>query len=147
NPLDYVFNVQNPEMTLGEVSESAIRETIGRSRLDEVLESGRQEIVALTKVLIQRTLDAYGTGLEVTTVNLQGVSVPGEVAPAQQDAIKAREDRERLALEAQAYANDLIPRARGAAERQLQDAQAYRAREIANAEGEAQRFLQLLAEY
>src|SRR5690606_21125229 len=89
----------------------------------------------------------YKVGLEVTAVNLQDVKVPNEVAPAQQDAIKAREDRDRLSLQAQAYSNDLIPRARGAAVRQVQEAQAYRARKIANAEGEANRFLALLAEY
>ncbi|MBM0108763.1 FtsH protease activity modulator HflK [Steroidobacter sp. S1-65] len=147
NPLDYAFNVTRPEDTLKEVSESAIREIIGRSKLDSVLESGRQEIVARTKDLIQRTLEAYKVGLEVTAVNLQDVKVPNEVAPAQQDAIKAREDRDRLSLAAQAYSNDLIPRARGAAVRQVQEAQAYRARKIANAEGEANRFLALLDEY
>jgi membrane protease subunit HflK len=146
-PLDYAFNVLKPEDTLKEVSESAIREVIGRSKLDSVLESGRQEIVAKTKELIQRTLEAYKSGIEVTTVNLQDVKVPNEVAPAQADAIKAREDRDRLSLAAQAYSNDLIPRARGAAVRQIQDAQAYRARKIANSEGEAERFLKLLAEY
>lgn len=147
NALDYAFNVLKPEDTLKEVSESAIREVIGRSTLDSVLESGRQDIVARTRDLVQRTLDAYKTGIEVTSVNLQDVKVPSEVAPAQQDAIKAREDRDRLSLAAQAYSNDLIPRARGAGVRQIQDAQAYRSRKIANAEGEAQRFLQLLAEY
>jgi modulator of FtsH protease HflK len=147
NALDYAFNVYKPEDTLKEVGESAIRETIGRSTLDSVLESGRQDIVVRTKELIQRTLDAYRTGIEVTSVNLQDVRVPGEVAPAQQDAIKAREDRDRLSLAAQAYSNDRIPRARGAGVRQVQDAQAYRARKIANAEGETQRFLKLLAEY
>lgn len=146
-PLDYAFNVAQPDDTLKEVSESAIREIIGRSKLDEVLESGRQEIVARTKELIQRTLDAYKIGIEVTTVNLQDVKVPNEVSPAQQDAIKAREDRDRLSLEAQAYANDLIPRARGAAVRLTQDAQAYRASKVADAEGESQRFTKLLAEY
>ncbi|MDY6947859.1 MAG: FtsH protease activity modulator HflK [Pseudomonadota bacterium] len=147
SPLDYAFNVSRPEETLKEVSESAIREIIGRSKLDGVLESGRQEIVAKTKELIQRTLDAYKVGLEVTAVNLQDVKVPNEVAPAQQDAIKAREDRDRLSLAAQAYSNDLIPRARGAAVRQVQEAQAYRNRKVANAEGEASRFLALLNEY
>ena len=127
NPLDYAFNVFKPEDTLKEVSESAIREVIGRSKLDGVLESGRQDIVARTKELIQRTLDAYKTGMEVTDGQLAGrASVPNEVAPAQQDAIKAREDRDRLSLAAQAYSNDLIPRARGQAVRQVQDAQAYR---------------------
>lgn len=147
SPLDYAFNVLDPVKTLEEVSESAIREIIGRSKLDGVLESARVDIVERTKELIQRTLDAYKIGIEVTTVNLQDVRVPNEVSPAQQDAIKAREDREGKSLAAQAYANDLIPRARGNAVRQAQDAQAYRARKIADADGEAQRFLKLLAEY
>jgi membrane protease subunit HflK len=143
----FAFNVREPEGTLGEVSESAIREIVGRSRLDFVLEEGRQEIAARTKELIQRTLDSYETGIEVTSVNLQGVAVPDQVATAQRDAIKAREDRERLALEAQAYANDIIPKARGSAARQLEDAQAYKARIVADAEGEAERFSKLLAAY
>jgi membrane protease subunit HflK len=147
NALDFAFNVLNPEETLKEVSESAIREVIGRSRLNDVLESGRQEIVAQTKELIQRTLDAYKAGLEVTSVNLQDVRVPSEVASAQQDAIKAREDRDRFSLAAQAYANDIIPRARGEGVRRVQDAHAYRAKVIADAEGETQRFLKLLEEY
>ena len=147
NALDYAFNVFEPEETLKEVSESAIREVIGRSKLDSVLESGRLDIVTRTQELIQRTLDAYKIGLEVTAVNLQDVRVPNEVAPAQQDAIKAREDRDRLSLAAQAYANDLIPRARGNAVRQVQDAQAYKSKVVANAEGEAERFLKLLTEY
>jgi len=147
NPLDYAFNVFKPEDTLKEVSESAIREVIGRSKLGSVLESGRLEIVTLTQELIQRTLDAYKSGLEVTAVNLQDVRVPNEVAPAQQDAIKAREDRDRLSLAAQAYANDLIPRARGNAVRQVQDAHAYQARKMADSEGEAERFVKLLTEY
>jgi modulator of FtsH protease HflK len=147
NALDYAFNVFRPEDTLKGVSESAIREVIGRSKLDSVLESGRQDIVVRTQELIQRTLDAYKTGLEVTAVNLQDVRVPNEVGPAQADAIKAREDRDRLSLEAQAYANDLIPRARGSAVRQVQDAQAYKSRKVADAEGEAQRFVKLLLEY
>jgi modulator of FtsH protease HflK len=147
NALDYAFNVFKPEDTLKEVSESAIREVIGRSRLDSVLESGRLDIVTRTQELIQRTLDAYKTGLEVTAVNLQDVRVPNEVAPAQADAIKAREDREGKSLAAQAYTNDLIPRARGNAARQVQDAQGDKAKKIANAEGEAERFAKLLTEY
>ncbi len=143
----FAFNVRDPESTLGEVSESAIREIVGRSTLDFVLEQGRQEIAAATKELIQRTLDSYETGIEVTSVNLQGVSVPEQVATAQRDAIKAREDRERLALEAQAYANDILPKAKGSAARQLEDAQAYKARIVADAEGEAERFSTLLAAY
>ena len=143
----YAFNVRDPEATLGEVSESAIREIVGRSRLDFVLEEGRQEIAARTKELIQRTLDSYETGIEVTSVNLQGVAVPEQVATAQRDAIKAREDKERLGLEAQAYANDILPKAKGSAARQLEDAQAYKSRITADAEGEAERFSKLLAAY
>jgi modulator of FtsH protease HflK len=147
DPKLYVFSVRDPDATLREVSESAIRETIGRSTLGQVLESGRQDIAARTKDLIQRTLNAYEAGIEVTSVNLQGVSVPEQVAPAQQDAIKAGKDKERFALEAQTYANDILPKARGAGAREVQDAQAYRARKIADSKGETQRFLQLLSEY
>jgi membrane protease subunit HflK len=146
-PVSYVFNVRDPDQTLKEVSESAIREIVGRSPLDFVLEEGRQEITARTKELVQRTLDSYKTGIEVTTVNLQGVSVPEQVQSSQRDAIKAREDKERLALEAQAYANDILPKARGSASRQSEDASAYKARIVADAEGEAQRFAQLLESY
>ncbi len=146
-PVAYAFNVRDPEATLGEVSESAIREVVGHSNLDFVLEEGRQEITAKTKELIQRTLDSYKTGIEVTTVNLQGVSVPEQVQPSQRDAIKAREDKERLALEAQAYANDILPKAKGSAARQTEDAQAYKARIVADAEGEASRFEQLTRAY
>jgi membrane protease subunit HflK len=142
-----VFNVRDPDQTLKEVSESAIREIVGRSRLDFVLEEGRQEITAKTKELVQRTLDSYKTGIEVTTVNLQGVSVPEQVQSSQRDAIKAREDKERLGLEAQAYANDILPKARGSASRQSEDASAYKARIVADADGEAQRFAQLLESY
>jgi membrane protease subunit HflK len=146
-PVAFAYNVREPEETVGEVSESAIREIVGRSKLEFVLEEGRQEIATRTRELIQRTLDTYQTGIEVTTVNLQGVNVPEQVQSAQRDAIKAREDRERLALEAQAYANDILPKAEGSASRQIQDAQGYRARIVADAEGEAARFGKLLQAY
>ncbi|NJD30736.1 MAG: FtsH protease activity modulator HflK [Gammaproteobacteria bacterium] len=146
-PVAYAFNVRDPEATLNEVSESAIREVVGRNTLDFVLEAGRQEITAKTRELIQRTLDSYKTGIEVTTVNLQGVSVPEQVQTSQRDAIKAREDKERLALEAQAYSNDILPKAKGSAARLLADSQAYKARIVADAEGEASRFSQLREAY
>ena len=147
DPVAFVFNVRDPEATLGQVSESAIRETVGRNTLDFVLESGRQEITARTKELVQRTLDSYKTGIEVTSVNLQGVSVPDQVQASQRDAIKAREDKERFALEAQAYSNDILPKAKGSAARQIADANAYKARLVADAEGEAARFAKLLESY
>jgi len=147
DPVKFAFNVRDPEETLGEVSESAIREIIGQSRLDFVLETGRQEIGAKTKELVQRTIGAYNTGIEVISVNLQDVSVPEQVAPAQKDAIKAREDKERATLSAQTYANDIVPKARGAAVSVVEGARAYRSRVIADADGETSRFLALAAEY
>ncbi len=147
DPVKFAFNVREPEETLGEVSESAIREVIGQSKLDFVLETGRQEIGAKTKDLVQRTITAYNTGIEVISVNLQDVSVPEQVAPAQKDAIKAREDKERATLSAQTYANDIVPKARGAAVSVVEGARAYRSRVVADAEGETSRFLQLAGEY
>lgn len=147
DPVKFAFNVREPEETLAEVSGSAIREIIGQSRLESVLGVGRQEISLRTKELVQRTIAAYNTGLEVVSVNLQDVNVPDQVSPAQKDAIKAREDKDRATLSAQTYANDIVPKARGLAVSQLEGAQAYRARVIATAEGEAARFVQLAAEY
>jgi membrane protease subunit HflK len=147
DPLKFVFKVRDPEETLRDVSESAIREIIGQSKLDFVLGAGRQEITERTKQLIQRMLDVYQTGIQVISVNLTAVSVPDPVAPSQKDAIKAREDRDRFSQEAQAYSNDVVPKARGTAARQLQDAQAYRTRVVAESEGETARFAQLLDAY
>jgi membrane protease subunit HflK len=147
DPLKFVFRVRDPEETLTDVSESAIREIIGQSKLDFVLGAGRQEITERTKQLIQRTIDVYQTGIQVISVNLTAVSVPDPVAPSQKDAIKAREDRDRFSQEAQAYANDVVPKARGTAARQMQDAQAYRTRVVAESEGETSRFGQLLDAY
>ncbi len=147
DPVKFAFNVRDPEETLGEVSESAIREVIGQSKLDFVLEKGRQEIGSKTKELVQRTISAYNTGLEVISVNLQDVSVPEQVAPAQKDAIKAREDKERATLSAETYANDIVPKARGAAVSVVEGARAYKSRVTADAEGETKRFLSLAAEY
>ena len=112
-----------------------------------MLLEGRTEIAVLTEKLVQQTLDEYQTGMLVTKVNLQDANFPSQVEAAVQDAIKAREDRERLSFEAEAYANDVVPRARGEAVRRQQDAEGYRARVVADAQGEAARFEQLLAEY
>src|SRR5690606_16373610 len=122
-----------------------IREVVGTNTMDFVLGEGRAEIAKQTKELVQHSLDAYGAGMEITSVNLQDANFPEPVQPAVRDAIKAREDRERLELEAQAYANDVVPRARGEAARRLEAAEAYRQEVIANAEGQTARFTQLLA--
>ncbi len=147
DPVQYLFNVRDPEATLQDISESAIREVIGKNKLDFVLLEGRTEIAAQTEKLIQQTLDEYKTGMFVTKVNLQDANFPSQVEAAVQDAIKAREDRERLSFEAQAYANDVLPKARGEAVRRQQDSEGYRARVVADAQGEASRFTQLLAQY
>ncbi|HXQ63496.1 MAG TPA: FtsH protease activity modulator HflK [Steroidobacteraceae bacterium] len=147
DPKAFVFSIVDPERTLGEASESAIRESVGQSQLEFVLEKGRQEIAVRTRQLIQRTLDGYRSGLEVISVNLQDVNVPEQVAPSQKDAIKAREDKDRLRVEAETYSNDILPRARGTAARQILDAEAYRQRIVADAEGESSRFAQIAAAY
>lgn len=147
DPVTYLFQVRDPEATLSDISESAIREVIGKSTADFVLLEGRAEIALQTQALIQEALDEYTTGLVVTKVNLQDTNFPSQVQAAVQDAIKAREDKERLAFEAQTYANDIVPKARGEAARRLQDSEAYRARVVADSEGESARFEKLLVEY
>ena len=148
DPIKILFRVRDPDATLGEVSEAAIREVVGRSELDQVLVgSTRPQITKRAKELIQRTLDYYNTGITVTTVNLIDVQVPEAVIPSQRDANKALADQERFIKEAQAYANSIIPVAQGAAARMQQDAQAYKAQVTAIAEGQAARFSELLQAY
>ena len=145
--VDYLFNVRDADESLSEVSEGAIREVVGKSVLDFILTEGRTETALLTQELIQETLDSYGTGITVTKVNLQDVNFPLQVEDAVQDAIRAREDKERIAFEAEAYANDVVPKARGEAAKMILEAEAYREMVIADAEGEAARFDKLLVEY
>ena len=148
DPVKKLFRVSDPEATLNEVSESAIRETIGRSTLDEVLVGNtRPDITRRTKELIQHVLETYDAGITVTTVNLKDVQVPDAVIPSQRDANKAQADKERYILEAEAYANSIIPVAQGAAGRMQQDAEAYRSQVTALAEGQAARFTQLEGAY
>jgi modulator of FtsH protease HflK len=148
DPKKVLFQVRQPDDTLNEVSEAAIREIVGRSELNQVLVgSTRPEITRRTKDLIQRTLDYYNTGISVTTVNLIDVQVPEAVIPSQRDANKALADQERYSKEAQAYANSIIPVAQGAAARKAQDAQAYKAQVTSMAEGQAARFNDLLQAY
>jgi modulator of FtsH protease HflK len=144
---DYLFNVREPDTVLRKVTESALRESVGKSRLDFVLTEGRSEIAASVAQLIQEAMDHYGTGLEVTTVNMQDAQPPEEVQEAFLDAVKAREDEQRLKNEAEAYSNDILPKARGAAARRLEEASAYKAQVVAEAEGETSRFVLVLAQY
>jgi membrane protease subunit HflK len=148
DPVKKLFQVAAPEATLTEVSESAIREIVGRSTLDDLLVgSTRPEITRRTKDLIQHTLEYYNSGITVTTVNLEDVQVPDAVIPSQRDANKAQADKERYLLESEAYANGILPVAQGAASRVQQDAQAYKAQVTALAEGQASRFSQLEGAY
>jgi len=148
DPVKKLFRVRNPEDTLSEVSESAIREIVGRSTLNDLLVgSTRPEVTRRTKELIQSVLDNYGAGITVTTVNLEDVQVPDAVIPSQRDANKAQADKERFQLEAEAYRNGILPVAQGAAARMLQDAQAYKSQVSAIAEGQAARFTQLEGAY
>ena len=148
DPVKKLFRVRNPEDTLSEVSESAIREIVGRSTLNDLLVgSTRPEVTRRTKELIQSVLDNYSTGITVTTVNLEDVQVPDAVIPSQRDANKAQADKERLQLEAEAYRNGILPVAQGAAARMLQDAQAYKSQVTAIAEGQASRFAQIEGAY
>lgn len=147
DPVKVLFQVKDLETTMVDVAESAIREVVGQSTLDEVLGAGRQRITDNTRDLIQRTLDAYNSGVRIANVNLTNVQVPEAVVGSQRDANKAIEDRERYAQEAQAYANDILPRAQGQAQRMLQDAEAYKAQVVAIAEGDVARFNSVYAAY
>ena len=147
DPVKYSFEVAGPDITLNDLTESELRGVVGTSTLTELIGERREQIPERTMVELQETLDAYGAGLTVTSINLRVVDYPKSVQEAVDDTQKARNDKERYELEAQTYANDIIPRARGAAQRVLQDAEAYRARLIADAQGEAARFEALLFEY
>lgn len=147
NVKDYVFNVRDPDTTLRQVTETAMREVVGKNDMDFVIKDGRVEVATRTKDLMQEILDIYKTGLVVTNLNMQNAQPPEQVQHAFNDAIKAREDKERLVNEAEAYSNDILPRSRGKAARMGQEASAYRDEIIAKADGETSRFLKILSEY
>ena len=144
---NYLFQVRDPDYTLQEATESALREVIGGIPMDDFLSGGRGAIVAQTKDRSQEILDRYQTGLILTSVNLQDPQPPEEVQGAFEDAIKAKEDEVRFKNQAEAIALDILPKARGDATRLREAANAYREEVIAKAEGETSRFLQTLAEY
>lgn len=147
NAKDYVFNVRDPDTTLRQVTETAMREIVGKNNMDFVIKDGRVQVASGTKELMQNILNGYKTGLVVTNVNMQNAQPPEQVQHAFNDAIKAREDKERLVNEAEAYSNDILPRARGKAARMEQEAAAYRDQIIAKANGETERFLKVLTQY
>ena len=144
---DYVFDTKNPDDVLVQVASTAISEVVGRSQMDFVLYEGRGEIAKKVEDLMQEMLDRYGTGIQIQSVSLQDAQPPEQVRPAFDDAVKASQDKERQKNEGQAYANDIVPRARGLASRLLQEADGYTARVVQEAEGNASRFKQILVEY
>jgi membrane protease subunit HflK len=144
---DYVFKVRDPDLTVQQVAESAIREVVGKSRMEFILTEGRDAVAQQVAQLLQATLDRYQTGIEVTSVNMQDAQPPEPVQAAFFDAVKAREDEQRLINEAQAYRNEVIPRARGEVARIVADAEAYQGQIIARAEGDTARFSQIAQQY
>jgi membrane protease subunit HflK len=144
---DYIFNVRRPDESAQQIAETAMREVIGKSRMDAILYETQVDIANKAHELMQQIHDRYGTGITISAVTVQNAQPPEQVQAAFDDAVKANQDRERQKNEGQAYANDVIPRARGTASRLQQEAAGYKQRVIANAEGDASRFKQVLAEY
>lgn len=144
---NYLFNVKDPEVSLNNAIESAIRSTVGQAKMDYIITEGRSEIAFTIQNGVQAIVDQYGTGISIIEVNIQDVNPPQPVRQSFQDVIQAREDNQRSINEAEAYRNEVLPKARGAAARILEEADAYDKEVVAKAEGEAERFIKLLAEY
>ena len=144
---NFIFNLRDPDETLGASGESAIREVLGKNKMDFVITEGREAIASSTKELLQLVLDDYQSGINVQSVNILEAQPPEQVQDAFADAIRAREDEQRYINEAVAYSNEIIPLARGEAKQILEEAKAYKVKLIKSAEGEALRFRQLFTEY
>lgn len=144
---DYLFMNREPDEAVMQAAETAMREIVGKSKMDFVLYEGRAEIAVRATKLMQDILDRYKTGISVSKLNMQNAQPPEQVQASFDDAVKAGQDRERLKNEGQAYANDVIPKARGVASRLIEEAEGYKQRVVANAQGDAARFSQILAEY
>jgi membrane protease subunit HflK len=143
----WLFNVSNPEDTLKVVAESAMREIIGRTAIQPALTGAREQIEITARELIQSVLNTYGAGIQVAQVQLLKVDPPPQVVDAFNNVLRARQDRERLRNEAEAYRNDILGRAQGDANRTMQEAQAYSVQVVHRAEGDVQRFLSVLQSY
>jgi membrane protease subunit HflK len=147
DPAEYLFNNRMPDETVRDAAESAMREVVGKSKMDFVLYEGREQVAAASTKLMQDILDRYRSGIMVSKLTLQNAQPPEQVQASFDDAVKAGQDRERQINEGQAYANDVIPRAKGTAARLIQEAEGYRQSVIANSEGDASRFKQVVTEY
>jgi len=147
DPKAYLFNVFQPDLTMHNAGEVALRQVIGSSTIDDVLTTGKLEIQERTRALLQEIMDLYDAGMLVTAVKLQTVSAPKQVEDAFKDVVRAKEDRERLINEAKGYQEDILPKARGKAEQIKREADGYKAERVERAHGDANRFLRVLAEY
>ena len=147
SPEEYLFNNREPDEAVRQVAETAMREIVGKSKMDFVLYEGRGDIAARARILMQAILDRYKTGILISTVNLQNAQPPEQVQASFDDAVRAKQDRERLKNDGESYANDILPKARGAAARLIEEGNGHKQRVIANAQGDASRFTQVLAEY
>jgi membrane protease subunit HflK len=147
NPEDFLFNNRDPEDAVRSTAETAIREVVGKSRMDFVLYEGREEVAIRAKKLMQDILDRYKSGIHIVGVTMQNAQPPEQVQASFDDAVKAGQDLERQKNEGQSYANDVIPKARGNAARLLEEASGYKQRVINEAQGNASRFSQVLAQY
>ncbi len=143
----YLFNVRKPDLIVQFIAQTAMGEVVGKAKMDFVLYEGREQIAKSAEKLMQEMLDRYETGVYVQKVTLQSVQPPDKVQAAFDDAVKAGQDRERFRNEGQAYANDVVPRARGAAARLIEEANGYQAEVVQRADGDASRFRQILVEY
>ena len=147
DPANYLFKNRMPDENVRQAAETAIREVVGKSKMDFVLYEGREQVAASATKLMQEILDRYESGILISKLTMQNAQPPEQVQAAFDDAVKAGQDRERQKNEGQAYANDVVPRASGAAARLIQEAEGYKQSVIANAEGDASRFKQILVEY
>lgn len=147
DPAEYLFNNRMPDENVRQAAETAIREVVGKNKMDYVLYEGREQVAAAATKLMQDILDRYKSGILISKLTMQNAQPPEQVQAAFDDAVKAGQDRERQKNEGQAYANDVIPRASGAAARLIQESQGYKLSVIANAEGDVSRFKQILVEY
>ena len=147
DPVMFALRIEQPQLALQIAAQSALRHEVGSAAMDDVLTSGRVELADRTQIRLQEYLDRYLTGMVLTNVNIKDARPPEQVRSAFDDVQVAKLDKERMINEAEAYANAVVPEARGAAQRQIEEARAYRDRVIARAQGEAERFEKLYAEY
>ena len=147
DPVDYLFKIVGPELTVRQAAEASLRTVVGRNKIDETLTTGKFTIQEETKLQLQSILDMYESGIHVVAVQLQDVSPPKEVIGAFKDVASAKEDKNRMINQAEGYRNDVIPKARGEAEAMIRDAEGFRDSRIKRAEGDAAKFTTILKEY